>query len=254
MGVPVDSRTRNAVNGNRGSSSLRFHGAESEADGRPSGTGSGLVAGAGPCDARCMSALTKVADGVHVGALFPRNVFNTVVLDGPDGDVVIDAGPPWSRRRFARYLKGRDVAEHVVTHAHGDHVGSTAWLCNHTGAPLAMSAVEADDFESGSIAYHAGAGGKYWIAPLGRKRRKVDRRLREGDEVAGFKVLAQPGHSPGLLAFWREADGTLVVGDGPINLSTDPDRPGGCTCRRGCTTTPRRPSLPVGSSPSSSPS
>jgi glyoxylase-like metal-dependent hydrolase (beta-lactamase superfamily II) len=171
------------------------------------------------------ASLRKVADGVHVGPLFPRSIFNTVVLEGPEGDVVVDSGPPWSGHRLARFLRGRDVVEHVVTHAHGDHVGSSAWLCNHTGAPLAMSEIEADDFESGSIAYHAGAGGKYWIAPLGRKRRKVDRRLREGDNVAGFEVIAQPGHSPGLLAFWRPADRTLVVGDGPINLSTDPTHP-----------------------------
>lgn len=170
-------------------------------------------------------ALQKVADGVHVGALFPRNVFNTVILESPQGDVVVDAGPPWSGKRLARYLNGRDVAEHVVSHAHGDHVGSTAWLCEHTGAPLAMSDVEADDFEHGSIAYHAGAGGKYWLAPMGRKRRTVDRRLTEGDTVAGFQVVAQPGHSPGLLAFWRAADRTLIVGDGPINLSTDPANP-----------------------------
>ena len=170
--------------------------------------------------------LRKVADGVHVGPLFPRSIFNTVVLEGPDGDVVVDAGLPWSGRRLARFLAGRDVAEHVVTHAHGDHVGSTAWLCNHTGAPLAMSGIEADDFErGGSIAYHSGAVGRYLIAPLGRKRRPVDRRLQEGDQVAGFKVLAQPGHSPGLLAFWREADRTLVVGDSPINLSSDPTAP-----------------------------
>ena len=170
-------------------------------------------------------ALTTVADGVHVGSLFPRNVFNTVVLDGPDGDVVIDAGPPWSGRRLARYLRGRDVAEHVVTHAHGDHVGATAWLCEHTGATLAMSAVEADDFERGSVAYHAGAGGRYLIAPMAHRRRAVDRRLTAGDTVGGFEVVAQPGHSPGLLAFWREADRVLVVGDGPINLSTDPSHP-----------------------------
>jgi glyoxylase-like metal-dependent hydrolase (beta-lactamase superfamily II) len=169
--------------------------------------------------------LTKAADGVYVGPLFPRNIFNTVVLEGPDGDVVVDSGPPWSGRALARFLRGRDVVEHVVTHAHGDHVGSSAWLCAHTGAPLAMSTIEADDFESGSIAYHAGAGGKYLIAPLGHKRRKVDRRLQEGDKVAGYEVIAQPGHSPGLLAFWREADRTLVVGDGPINLSKDATNP-----------------------------
>jgi hydroxyacylglutathione hydrolase len=166
-----------------------------------------------------------VADGVSVGALGPRYMFNTVIVEGPEGDVVVDAGPPWSGRRLAQFLKGRDVVEHVVTHAHGDHVGSSAWLCNHTGAPLAMSEIEADDFEHGSINYHANALGKYLVAPMGRKRRPVDRRLREGDTVAGFDVFAQPGHSPGLLAFWRKADRTLIVGDGPINLSTDPTNP-----------------------------
>ncbi|SNX96564.1 Glyoxylase, beta-lactamase superfamily II [Geodermatophilus sabuli] len=169
--------------------------------------------------------LRKVADGIHVGALFPRSVFNTVVIEGPEGDVVVDAGFPWSRKRLAHFLRGRDVSEHVVTHAHGDHVGATAWLCEHTGAPLAMSEIEADDFEHGDIAWHAGAGGKYWIAPLGRARRHVDRRLKRGDTVAGFEAIAQPGHSPGLLAFWRAADRTLIVGDGPINLSPDPTSP-----------------------------
>jgi glyoxylase-like metal-dependent hydrolase (beta-lactamase superfamily II) len=170
-------------------------------------------------------ALTTVADGVHVGALFPGHLFNTVVIDGPEGDVVIDAGFPWSGKRLARFLRGRDVVEHAVTHAHGDHVGSSAWLCAHTGATLAMSAIEADDFEHGDIGWHAGAAGRYLVAPLGHTRRRVDRRLAEGDTVGGFEVIAQPGHSPGLLAFWRAADRTLVVGDGPINLSADPTNP-----------------------------
>lgn len=43
---------------------------------------------------RCVAKLTKVGDGVHVGALSPRNFFNTVIVEGSDGDVVIDAGPP----------------------------------------------------------------------------------------------------------------------------------------------------------------
>jgi glyoxylase-like metal-dependent hydrolase (beta-lactamase superfamily II) len=37
--------------------------------------------------------------------------------------------------------------------------------------------------------------------------------LREGDEVAGFRVLDVPGHSPGHVAYWRESDRVLVCGD-----------------------------------------
>jgi len=46
----------------------------------------------------------------------------------------------------------------------------------------------------------------------------VDRKLSEGDEVAGFKVLDVPGHSAGHLAFWRESDGVLILGDVLANI------------------------------------
>jgi glyoxylase-like metal-dependent hydrolase (beta-lactamase superfamily II) len=50
----------------------------------------------------------------------------------------------------------------------------------------------------------------------------VDRQLGEGDEVAGFTVLDVPGHSPGHVAFWRESDRTLILGDvlNGMNLMT----------------------------------
>ncbi len=41
----------------------------------------------------------------------------------------------------------------------------------------------------------------------------VARVLREGDEVGGFTVIETPGHTPGHLAFWRESDRTLLLGD-----------------------------------------
>jgi glyoxylase-like metal-dependent hydrolase (beta-lactamase superfamily II) len=41
----------------------------------------------------------------------------------------------------------------------------------------------------------------------------VDRALREGDEVAGFTVLEVPGHSAGHVAYWRETDRVLILGD-----------------------------------------
>lgn len=169
--------------------------------------------------------LREIADGVHLGALAPAHLLNTVLVEGPDGDVVVDAGLPWSKRGLASMLAGRHVAEHAVTHAHGDHVGATAWLCRQTGASLAMGAPDADRFEHGRLDTHSGALGRAVLAPLARERRPVDRRLVEGDRVAGFTVLAVPGHSPGTLALWRPEDGVLIVGDGPVNVSTDPRAP-----------------------------
>ena len=54
----------------------------------------------------------------------------------------------------------------------------------------------------------------------------VDRRLREGDEVAGFQVLDVPGHSAGHVAFWRESDRVLVLGDVLNNMNLKTGVPG----------------------------
>jgi glyoxylase-like metal-dependent hydrolase (beta-lactamase superfamily II) len=56
--------------------------------------------------------------------------------------------------------------------------------------------------------------------------RRVDRVLREGDDVAGFTVLEVPGHSAGHVAFWRESDRALVLGDVFNNMDLRTGIPG----------------------------
>ena len=49
--------------------------------------------------------------------------------------------------------------------------------------------------------------------------RKVDRVLREGDEVAGFRIIHAPGHAPGEVIYWRESDRVAICGDVIRNIS-----------------------------------
>ncbi|MCL6440758.1 MAG: FAD-dependent oxidoreductase [Thermoleophilum sp.] len=63
---------------------------------------------------------------------------------------------------------------------------------------------------------------RHWAGP----GHKVDRVLREGDEVAGFRVLHVPGHSAGHIALWREHDGVLILGDVVNNIDTLTGIPG----------------------------
>lgn len=166
--------------------------------------------------------LRQVADGVWTGRLAPGPLLHVIVLD----DVVVDSGLRWSARRLAGLLRGREVSSHVVTHAHADHVGATAWLCGTTGASLQMGAPDADRFESGGdIATVRSPVGR-WVARLvDPPRVRVDRRLHEGDGVGSFRVVECPGHSPGNIALWRAEDRVLVVGDAPVNRSADPTSP-----------------------------
>jgi len=166
--------------------------------------------------------LHELAPGLALARGGPSRTLNVYLL----GTVVVDSGVRWSRRRLARQLAGRQVTAHVLTHAHFDHAGSSAWLCRTLGVPLWCGAGDAAAITSGRVDSHG--------SPLVNRLQRtlapvtahpVSRALREGDPVAGFEVLEVPGHSPGALAFWRERDRVLVCGDVLANFGLHPARP-----------------------------
>jgi glyoxylase-like metal-dependent hydrolase (beta-lactamase superfamily II) len=56
---------------------------------------------------------------------------------------------------------------------------------------------------------------RFWEGPP----HPVARGLREGDEVAGFRVVHAPGHTPGEVIFFRDSDRVAICGDVIRNLS-----------------------------------
>ena len=42
---------------------------------------------------------------------------------------------------------------------------------------------------------------------------KIAGTVDEGDEIAGFKVVALPGHAPGQIGLWRESDRLALISD-----------------------------------------
>ena len=146
-----------------------------------------------------------VADDVYLLRGFPREAINCYLV----GDVLIDAGTPLAARRILRQIETREVNAHALTHAHPDHFGSSHRVCRERGIPLWAPANDAEAVETGNVV----AGSKYASFLPDPPAHPVARRLREGDEVAGFRVLDTPGHSPGHISFWRESDRTLICGD-----------------------------------------
>jgi hydroxyacylglutathione hydrolase len=166
--------------------------------------------------------LHEPAPGLALARGGPGRSLNVYLL----GDVVVDSGVRWSRRRLARQLAGRELTAHVLTHAHFDHAGCSAWLCHTLGVPLWCGEGDATAIASGHLDSHG--------SPLVNRLQRtlapvaahpVSRALREGEVVAGFEVLAVPGHSPGALALWRQRDRVLVCGDVLANFGLHPARP-----------------------------
>ena len=170
--------------------------------------------------------MRQLADDLWLLRGLPPYFINVYLI----GDVLIDAGTRRAGRRILRQLEQRTITAHALTHAHPDHQGASKEVCEALGIPLWCGAADADAMEQGPPAIQATQPDnrlnrliyRYWCGPA----HPVARRLREGDEVAGFEVLHVPGHSAGHLAYWRESDRALIIGDVFTTLDTLSGLPG----------------------------
>jgi hydroxyacylglutathione hydrolase len=157
--------------------------------------------------------MKQLADDVwHLNTFFLPNSINAFLI----GDVLIDAGTRRSGKGILRDLEGHTVNAHALTHAHPDHLGASHEVCEALSIPYWVPEKDADAAEDTSLVGprqpdHPLA--KLFVRMFNGPGHTVDRRLREGDEVASFRVIDAPGHSAGHVVYWRESDRILIVGD-----------------------------------------
>ena len=111
--------------------------------------------------------------------------------------VVIDTGTAGSEGDIAAALEriglGWDAVGHVIlTHLHGDHVGSTTAVLE-------------------AAADATGYAGPEDLPSISAPRPLVP--VADGDDVFGLTIIATPGHTPGSISVLDEAGGILVAGD-----------------------------------------
>jgi hydroxyacylglutathione hydrolase len=169
--------------------------------------------------------MKQLTNDVQMLAGWPPNAINVYLV----GDVLIDAGTRQAEKRIMRQIAGRSVTAHALTHAHPDHQGSSHAVCERLGIPLWCGQGDVPAMETlGGISNSQVPGWinrmqqRFWTGPP----HPVARALVEGDEVAGFTVLESPGHSAGQVAYWRESDRVLILGDVLNNMNLMTGIPG----------------------------
>jgi hydroxyacylglutathione hydrolase len=162
--------------------------------------------------------MRELATDVFMLRGMPPNVINVYLL----GDVLLDAATRRGERRIMRQIAARKLSAHALTHAHPDHQGSSHAICERLGIPLWCGQGDVPAMETpGGVAgsspptWATFVQRRFWVGPP----HPVARALVEGDQVAGFSVLETPGHSPGHVAYWRESDRVLIVGDVFFNIN-----------------------------------
>ncbi len=143
---------------------------------------------------------------------------------------LIDAAIPFSADRIESWAKKsfeRPPNAIVLTHGHFDHVSAAGDLAERWNVPVYAHPLEFP-FLTGEKEYpapdwKAGGGIMPLMSPtLPRGPVNLGARLRalpaEGSELTlaempGWTLIHTPGHTPGHVSFFRDADRTLLVGD-----------------------------------------
>ena len=166
--------------------------------------------------------MRPVVPGVWQLAGYPPDLFNVFLME----DVLVDTATRWAASRILRQLGKRRLSLVALTHCHPDHQGVVARLCQHFRVPLACHPADAPAVEGRTPMlpdnFIVRLGCRVWAGPP----YPVEQLLHDGDEVAGFRVVHTPGHTPGHCLFFREHDGVAIAGDVLANIHFLSGRPG----------------------------
>lgn len=153
-----------------------------------------------------------VSHGIWRIPLIQPDILNVYLAE----DTLVDSGDRLARRRLLRFLEGRGLLAHALTHAHPDHQGCSHAVCQRFGIPLLCGEGDREAQETGSFenlmpqdGFPVNRFSRHLFGPAHR----VARVLAEGDEIGGLRVIETPGHTPGHLSFWGEDDRVLILGD-----------------------------------------
>lgn len=181
--------------------------------------------------------IQNVAEGVHCLTVQIVNLCFVQVSEHPDDWALIDAGMPKSANKiieaaeelFGDYAKPRAI---ILTHGHFDHVGAIIDLVERWQVPVYAHPLELPfltgkkdypepdaSVEGGLVAKlsptfpHEGIDLGTHVQPLSDDGSVPN--------MPGWKWIHTPGHTPGHVSFFREADRVLIAGDAFVTVKQE---------------------------------
>jgi glyoxylase-like metal-dependent hydrolase (beta-lactamase superfamily II) len=164
---------------------------------------------------------------VSVGEPFASHVY---LIEGPRGPIAFDAGVNGAGGEILAAAGGHlDCV--ILSHAHVDHRGGA----NELEAPVYCHADEVNDAEGDAGRRYT----DYRLIEDEMVRRvlpslhanwdggpvKIAGTVADGEQIAEWRVVHVPDHSPGQIVLFRESDGVLLAADAVFTFDAESGRP-----------------------------
>ena len=160
-------------------------------------------------------------------------LFNCYLVRESDSFTLIDTTMGGGQRRIieaAHRIAMEPIGRLLLTHAHGDHIGSLDALAGLLGqAQVAIGQREARLLPKKPAQDRSLDPGEPQCKVKGSFPGAATRPthlLSEGELYGSLRVVATPGHTPGHLSYFDERDGTLYAGDALVTVGGKVHVPG----------------------------
>lgn len=149
--------------------------------------------------------------------LYPR-VFpiNCYLYEEQHECTLIDTGIPASFKGIVDLVRKLDkpLTNIILTHPHGDHVGSLDLLKEHFPKATVSISERDNRLLQGDMSLDKNEPQTPIKGGFNKKlKTTADQLLKEGDQIGSLTVIETPGHTPGSISLWDSKKLTIIVGD-----------------------------------------
>jgi len=154
----------------------------------------------------------------HVNRISRHRIVNCYLVAEDDGLTLIDTMIPrcgWAIMRAAQAEGGLNakISRIVLTHAHGDHVGSLDALAEHYPDAEVITSTREERLLRKNKSLDPGEPKDKVSGGYPGAKAKPSRTVSGGERIGSLEVVSTPGHTPGHIALLDPRDRTIYCGD-----------------------------------------